>query len=803
MSNYIEFLGVGGTRTPDQGTTSLRISEHCVIDAGNLIHGLSNQLLSIEHIFLTHSHLDHIVDIPFIADLFVLKQKSPLKIYGLKETLYDLRHFIFNHRIWPNFEEINLIDQNKKTIELVEIQPNTPYPIDDIILTPFKTNHTDGSCGYIIEKNSHAIMFTSDTYRCPAIWKILDTNPHIHSLVIDVSFPTSFDQLSRDSKHLTPKVLAEEIQNAQRNDFKIYPMHLKTLFEHQIKQELEELNVLRGGHVLQNFECLPYDPDVSQPKFSERSRHSIISQINAIGSALSSEKNIDALLELIITQAKKLTHADAGTLYLFNPKSNQLEFNVIQNDTLNINIQHVTDFKRWPPLRLYNDDGTPNMQMAAVVCAITGKTINITNVYKSILYDFSGTIAFDHQTGYSSESMLVIPLKDHEDQLIGILQLINKKEMDNTNIPFTELDEEIALSMGSQAAVSLTKQRLINDLELLLESFLKTINVAIEEKSPYTAGHIDRMVQLSLTIAHAINHDTTFFPEVTYTPDQLKEIKFAALMHDIGKITTPENIMDKSTKLETIFDRIDLIRLRFELLKHEANTKCLLQTQSDPQNQDVYEQQYKHQLSQLENDFAFLIDANKGKEYFSNEECDRIHHIARYTVTIDGKSEPLLTENEVNNLIVQKGTLTSDQRQIINNHAAVSLRMLKPLPFPRKFERVAEIACGHHEKINGKGYPLGLKGDELSLEARILAIADIFEALSASDRPYKKAKKLSEVMKILFFMVQDNDLDRDIFRFFYESGLYLTYAKTILKEEYIDTVTLDFTTKGNSSDEEQ
>ena len=167
--DYIEFLGTSGTRTPSQGTTCLRVSEHCVIDAGNLINTFGNEVFTIEHIFLSHSHLDHIIDIPFLADLFVTQKSISLKIYALQSTLDDLRQFIFNQRIWPNFEEILLIGHTYKTIELIPLELEVPYTADDVILTPFKTNHTEGSCGYIIEKNGSAILFTADTYRCDRI----------------------------------------------------------------------------------------------------------------------------------------------------------------------------------------------------------------------------------------------------------------------------------------------------------------------------------------------------------------------------------------------------------------------------------------------------------------------------------------------------------------------------------------------------------------------------------------------------------------------------------------------------------
>jgi HD-GYP domain-containing protein (c-di-GMP phosphodiesterase class II) len=797
--DYIEFLGTSGTRTSTEGTTCLKVSEHCVIDTGSLISGLGNTIFSIKHIFLTHSHLDHIIDIPFVADLFVTHQTSPLKIYALKETLDDLRDFIFNYRIWPNFEEIDLVEHNAKTIEFIEIFPDQSYPIDDVILTPFKTNHTDGSCGYRIEKEGYGVLFTSDTYRCEKIWEILENNPHIHALIIDVSFPSDYSRLAENSKHLTPKILSEELRQCNRQDFSVYPIHLKSLFKQTIIHELKELGIFeRGGHVLESYQCIPYDPHAAPIICDHRKENSIIAKIIAIGTALSAEKNIDALLEMIITQTKQLTHADGGTIYLYNPKTRQLEFKVIQNDSLDIQMGGTSGAIEWKPLELYNADGEQNQHMVAVMCALKEIIINIPDVYQSEEYDFSGTIEFDRQTGYRSESMLVLPLKDHEDNLIAVLQLINKHDNSVRIIPFDHQDEILALSLGSQAAVALTKQYLINDLELLLEAFLNTINVAIEEKSPYTAGHINRMVRLSVMLADAISNDPNAFENIHYSDEELKEIKFSALMHDIGKITTPEYIIDKSTKLEIIYDRIESVKLKFEILKRDAHTDYLMNKTAlcDPDALQALEAMFRQTIEEIDEEMKFLVQANQGSEFFSNDNIAKVHSIAARTIRLNGIEEPLLSEDEVNNLCVQKGTLTEDQRSIINNHANVSLRMLSKLPFPRKFERVAEIASAHHEKINGKGYPLGLEGDALSFEARILAIADIFEALSASDRPYKKAKKLSEVMKILYYMAKDGDIDRDIVRFFYESGLYLRYAKEILKDENIDSVNLNFNTEG-------
>lgn len=261
FTDAINFLGTSGTRTPEEGTTCLRVSEHCVIDAGNLINAFGDEIFTIEHIFLTHSHLDHIIDIPFLADLFVTQKSVSLKIYGLKTTLDDMRQFIFNHRVWPNFEEITLLGNTQKTIEFIELEIEVPFHIDDVILTPFKTDHTDGSCGYLIEKGAGAVLFTADTYKCDRVWELIDTNPHIHSLVIEVSFPSRFSQLAFESKHLTPALLAEELQKCKRRDFSIYAMHLKTLFSSEIKQELETYKLLRnGGRILVDNDRIPYLP---------------------------------------------------------------------------------------------------------------------------------------------------------------------------------------------------------------------------------------------------------------------------------------------------------------------------------------------------------------------------------------------------------------------------------------------------------------------------------------------------------------------------------------------------------------
>jgi HD-GYP domain-containing protein (c-di-GMP phosphodiesterase class II) len=388
--------------------------------------------------------------------------------------------------------------------------------------------------------------------------------------------------------------------------------------------------------------------------------------------------------------------------------------------------------------------------------------------------------------------MLVIPMKNYENEVIGVCQLLNRQDPETgTVISFSKDDEVSTMSLASQAAVAITNAKLITDLRNLLESFIRSIATAIDAKSPYTGGHVRKVAEITMIVANAINEDKTgYFKDVTYSYDQLNELRIAALMHDVGKITTPEYVVDKSTKLETIYDRIGVIRTRFEVLKRDLKIaymeKLFRLHGKDKTAETALKKEYHEQIAQLDDDLKFLEDANIGGEFMADEKIERVKKIAQTTWVENGVTQPLLSDNEVENITIRKGTLTDEERLKINDHARMSLEMLNKLPFPKKLRRVPEIAGGHHEKLNGKGYPQGLSAEQLTLEARVLALADIFEALTASDRPYKDAKKISEVVKIINFMVKDYELDPDLVAFFYERGLHIDYAQKELKPEQLD-----------------
>ena len=521
-----------------------------------------------------------------------------------------------------------------------------------------------------------------------------------------------------------------------------------------------------------------------------RKLESTIKTLSSIGAALSSEHNLPRLLQMILEQARKFTNADGGTLYLVGDNKKTLLFAIVQTDSLNIRMGGTSGNPiNWPPLQLYNEHGEPNHAMVSCHVALTGKTVNIPDVYYVEGFDFSGTRAFDKNTGYRSKSMLVVPMKDHEDETIGVLQLINAIDPSTGKVvPFTEADEELILCLASQAAVAINNARLIKDLENLFEAFIRVIATAIDEKSPYTGGHIERVAELTMMIARKVNEvNYPPFDKVSFTEDELKELRIAAWMHDIGKIVTPEYVVDKSTKLETIYDRINEIWWRYEVLKREvllkkATEKC----GALPEN--LLDKEVKEILKTYEEEYEFLRKCNTGGEFLKEEDKKKILEIAQRQIDLNDKKVNLLNEDEVKNLCISRGTLTDDERKIINNHVLVTIKMLSQLPYPKKLKRIPEIAGAHHEKLDGSGYPRRLKGKELSLQARILALADIFEALTAKDRPYKKAKKLSEAMRIMNFMAKDNHIDPDLFSIFVKEKIYLKYAKKHLHPWQIDEI---------------
>ena len=796
MKNSIKILGAYGAKSINTSMTCIQVDNDILIDAGNIIYALEEIANDVNHIFLTHSHLDHIVDIPFLLDLCFELRTTPLHIYGLQETIEHLQKYIFNWDIWPDFESIPLTTSTEHIIKFHIINLNEDININNTILKPIKTNHTSSSCGYVITKNNNSVLFTSDTFKCKNIWDEVNNNKNFKSIIIDVSFPSRLEQLATKSKHLTPTLLKGELQYLKRKDVRIFLNHLKPIFINEIKDEIETtlFDSLNGGQILEDGDILNLSTTkITKFLTKEELQKQYMSRLLEIGHSLTNEKNLDKLLEKILTSAKELSNADCGTLYLLSEDKKSLEFKVVQTDSLKIKMGGTTGNKiTWPNVQLLKGDGSWNLEQVAALCAIKDKLKNIEDVYTVDGFNFEGTKQFDKSTGYRTKSMLVIPMKDYENNIIGVLQLLNKQDKNKNTIPFNKNDEDLIESMSSQAAVSIINARLIESLENLLMDFIKSIADAISEKSKYTAGHINRVAELATLIANSINNDKTgIYKDIEFNEDELEQIDIAAWMHDIGKITTPEYVVDKATKLETIYDRINTVIAKFEILKRDIEIKYLKEqiNTTDKSKLQRIEDRYKEDIKEIENYLEIIKIANKGKEYTEDIVIEQLNKIATFSVLIENKKVNLLNDDELYNLSIRKGTLTDEERNIINNHVVVSYNMLKKLSFPQKFKRVPIIAGSHHKKIlklpNGKhaGYGASEIMDlDMSLEDKILAVADVFEALTASDRPYKEPNSLEKALEILTYMANDNELDKDLVNFFISNKLYEIYAKENLKD---------------------
>jgi HD-GYP domain-containing protein (c-di-GMP phosphodiesterase class II) len=503
-----------------------------------------------------------------------------------------------------------------------------------------------------------------------------------------------------------------------------------------------------------------------------------IKKMSDIGRALSGVYDLNTLLEMIVDQARSFTNADAGTLYIVEDKS--LRFQIVQNDSLKIRMGGKTgETIPFPPVELKESN-------VSAFVALKGESVNIPDVYDTDLFDFTGPKKFDQSTGYRSKSMLVVPMMNHDSDVIGVLQLLNATNpVNNEVISFSQDYENLSESLASQAAVSITNAKLISNMTELFEAFVKVMATAIDEKSPVTGGHIRRVADLTLTMAEVIhNYDDGVFKDIKFSPDQIYELRIAAYMHDIGKVTSPVEIVEKAKKLQTIFDRIHYVRLRMDFIiqkvKLEGQQKKieLLEREADPAEIKKIEADSEKQIEELEGIRAFINKCNEPGEFLEDETLEKLKEISLRTYfDNEGEKQPFITDDELVNLSIRRGSITEAERKKMQDHAAVTLRMLKQIPFTKKLKNIPSFAGAHHEFINGKGYPLGLKGDEIPFEGKLLAVTDIAEALTASDRPYKKAMPLETVYRILRSMAGNGELDNDMVELFINEEIYKTYQE--------------------------
>ncbi|MEW5921529.1 MAG: HD domain-containing phosphohydrolase [Bacillota bacterium] len=488
----------------------------------------------------------------------------------------------------------------------------------------------------------------------------------------------------------------------------------------------------------------------------------------AIGIALSAEKDRNRLLEAIITEARRITNADAGTLYLV--EEDHLKIKIIQNESMNTFLGGKGEEINIPPVPITHE-------YVSGYVAATSKSVNIPDVYEAEGFDFSGPRKYDSMTGYRTTSMLVIPLRNHYEEVIGVLQLINALDEHKKVIPFDPGYQTVIEALSSLAAIALTNMQLIQEIENLFESFVQVMVTAIDARTPYNATHTQKVTLYAQILAEEINNNNKDgpFAGVFFDKDRIKQLTMAAWLHDIGKITTPLEVMNKATRLDAHLN-IVLIRLDYAMQRVAGDSlKRQLALWREGRDSEAREEEEKLQekLARLREARELIIKADNPGTFIDRELSGKLEAIASITYVDEaGETVPLLDTEELGSLTIPKGTLTDAERKIMEDHVVVTERMLAKMPFTRQMAPVPLFACMHHEHLDGKGYPYHLHDTEIPLEARILAIADIFDALTASDRPYKKGMPPDKALQIMGYMVKDGKLDSELMELFARGKLW-------------------------------
>jgi HD-GYP domain-containing protein (c-di-GMP phosphodiesterase class II) len=511
-------------------------------------------------------------------------------------------------------------------------------------------------------------------------------------------------------------------------------------------------------------------------------------ELNRIGIAISSTRDIETLLEMILSKAREITNADAGTLYLVEGSENgdrtsrerepRLRFSFTQNASRQFPFKEGT-------IPLTEDS-------IAGYTALHLQALALEDVYAIPLdrpYRFNPH--FDHETGYRTRSLLTVPMKNPQGKLIGVVQLINCKRNRKARLlmpedverevqPFSPRALDLVESLASQAAVAYENSRLYHSTEALFEGFVRASVTAIEQRDPTTSGHSTRVAGMTLGLAEAINRTARGpYGQMCFTAEQLKEIRYAALLHDFGKVAVREEVLIKAKKLHP--SELTILHHRFDYVRKALEAECaqkkldVVLTLGPRAARGKFVQiddEYRRKQAELDESLRFILEANE-PTVLREGSFEKLADFARKTYRDPGGREcPLLTPDEVSALSIRQGSLDDDERRQIESHVTHSFNFLIQIPWTQEMQLIPWIARAHHEKLNGNGYPNRLRGDEIPVQARMMSICDIFDALSAADRPYKKAVSVERALDILNMSVLDRDLDSDLFHIFIDARIY-------------------------------
>ena len=519
-----------------------------------------------------------------------------------------------------------------------------------------------------------------------------------------------------------------------------------------------------------------------------------LSELNKIGIALSAERDPDTLLEMILTKAREITSADAGSLYLVeeNPDipaddndfwiNKQLRFKLAHNDSLNASYQEFV-----MPIQ---------KKSMAGYAALTGKPLNIPDAYMIPAESpVQHNRSFDEKMGYRTKSVLCIPMLSHQGEAIGVLQLINRKKdwhqrlvdtetLEDQVIAFDERCEDLASSLASQAAVSIENMRLYEEIKRLFEGFIVASVHAIEQRDPTTSGHSERVAKLTVDLAKKIDRiDSGPYRDVKFTRDDIQQINYAALLHDFGKIGVRENVLVKAKKLYP--EQLRVVKFRFKFIKKalelnysQQKIKNLLEKSREEARKkfESLDADFADRLKVIDNYLQFILEANEPR-LLAEGGFDKLLEISDLTYKENGTAKPYLDQDEVHLLSIAKGSLSPEERQEIESHVTHTFNFLSRIPWASHLKSVPQIAYAHHEKLDGSGYPRKLTSVEIPFPSKMMTIADIYDALTASDRPYKRAVPPERALQILQYERNDGKIDPELFRIFTEAKVFEIVSK--------------------------
>ena len=509
-------------------------------------------------------------------------------------------------------------------------------------------------------------------------------------------------------------------------------------------------------------------------------------EVNAIGIALSTERNRDKLLSLILQKARELSGCDAGSLYLIEDHDGEkmLVFRVAQNDSLGL------ENLKPRPLPL-------SRKSLAGFVALTGQTLRIDDAYRlaeGVEYTFDRT-SFDDRYGYRTKSVLVLPMNNTKGERIGVLQLINRRRgrglgpltvesCEEEVVPFSSSIIDLMLSLAGQAAISIENNRLYAEVRKLFEGFVKASVTAIEQRDPTTSGHSFRVATLTTGLAEIVDRSAEpRFRDVRFSADQMKEIRYAALLHDFGKVGVREEVLVKGKKLYP--NHLELVRQRFAYIKKWIEAEALRRLFAELRaGADTLppaeierrllgvEEEIQAEIADVDEGLATVLRSNE-PTVLPEGSFEAIARLGSRTFRdVEGRERPFLDELEVRFLSIRKGSLDDDERRQIESHVTQTFAFLSQIPWTREFARVPAIAYAHHEKLTGNGYPLQLDADAIPIESRMMTVADIYDALTASDRPYKKAVPVDRALAIIDSEMKAGMLDADLVRLFVEAKIF-------------------------------